>query len=35
MAIHVLEHLPNLPAAVRELRRLVKEDGRLIAMIPC
>lgn len=35
MAIHVLEHLPNLPAAVRELRRLVKPDGRLIAVIPC
>ncbi len=35
MAIHVLEHLPNLPAALREIRRLVKDDGRLIAMIPC
>jgi SAM-dependent methyltransferase len=35
MAIHVLEHLPNLPAALRELRRLVADDGRLIAMIPC
>lgn len=35
LAIHVLEHLPNLPAALRELRRLVKPDGRLIAMIPC
>ena len=35
MAIHVLEHLPDLPAALRELRRLVKDDGRLIAMIPC
>ena len=35
MAIHVLEHLPNLPAAVRELRRLVKPGGHLIAVIPC
>jgi SAM-dependent methyltransferase len=35
MAIHVLEHLPDLPAALRELRRLVKPSGRLIAMIPC
>lgn len=35
MAIHVLEHLPNLPAALRELRRLVKPDGRLLAVIPC
>jgi SAM-dependent methyltransferase len=35
LAIHVLEHLPDLPAALRELRRLVKPDGRLLAMIPC
>lgn len=35
MAIHVLEHLPNLPAALRELHRLVKKDGRLIVVIPC
>jgi SAM-dependent methyltransferase len=35
LAIHVLEHLPNLPAAVIELRRVLKDDGRLIAVIPC
>lgn len=36
LAIHVLEHLPNLPAAVRESYRLAnKKKGRLLAVIPC
>jgi ubiquinone/menaquinone biosynthesis C-methylase UbiE len=36
IAIHVLEHLPNLPAAVRELRRLIHpERGVLQVVIPC
>jgi SAM-dependent methyltransferase len=36
LAIHVLEHLPDLPAAVRELHRLCdRRRGRLIAVIPC
>jgi SAM-dependent methyltransferase len=35
LAIHVLEHLPDLPSAVTELRRVLKSDGRLIAVIPC
>ncbi|MFB3892153.1 MAG: methyltransferase domain-containing protein [Phycisphaerae bacterium] len=36
IAIHVLEHLPNLPAAVRELHRLCRPDGgTLSAVIPC
>ncbi len=36
LAIHVLEHLPNLPAAVRELHRLCEpETGRLSVVIPC
>ncbi len=35
LAIHVLEHLPDLPAAVAELRRALKDDGRLVAVIPC
>jgi SAM-dependent methyltransferase len=35
LAIHVLEHLPDLPAAVAELHRVLKNDGRLIAVIPC
>jgi SAM-dependent methyltransferase len=35
LAIHVLEHLPNLPAALSEIRRVLKDDGRFIAVIPC
>ncbi len=36
LAIHVLEHLPNLPATVRELRRLCDEKrGALSVLIPC
>lgn len=35
LAIHVLEHLPNLPACIRELHRLVnKQAGRLLIVIP-
>ena len=35
LAIHVLEHLPNLPACIRELYRLVnKQTGRLLIVIP-
>lgn len=36
LAIHVLEHLPNLPAAVREMYRLCdKATGVFSAVIPC
>lgn len=36
LAIHVLEHLPNLPAAVREMYRLCnKERGVFSVVIPC
>jgi ubiquinone/menaquinone biosynthesis C-methylase UbiE len=36
LAIHVLEHLPNLPAAVREMYRLCdKARGVLSVVIPC
>ena len=36
LAIHVLEHLPNLPAAVREAYRLCdKERGVFSVVIPC
>jgi len=36
LAIHVLEHLPNLPAALDELHRLCnKRRGLLSAVIPC
>jgi SAM-dependent methyltransferase len=36
LAIHVLEHLPNLPAAVSELHRVCdKQRGILSVVIPC
>jgi SAM-dependent methyltransferase len=35
LAIHVLEHLPNLPAAIREMHRLCRPDGVLSVVIPC
>ena len=36
LAIHVLEHLPNLPAAIREMHRLCdKSRGVLSVVIPC
>lgn len=36
LAIHVLEHLPNLPAAVKELHRVCHKDhGILSIVIPC
>jgi SAM-dependent methyltransferase len=35
IAIHVLEHLPNLPAAIREMKRLLKPNGLLSIVIPC
>ena len=36
LAIHVLEHLPDLPAAVREMHRLVdKSRGVFSIVIPC
>ncbi|MGO9322604.1 MAG: class I SAM-dependent methyltransferase [Solirubrobacteraceae bacterium] len=35
LAVHVLEHLPNLPAALREIRRALKPGGTFVAVIPC
>jgi SAM-dependent methyltransferase len=36
LAVHVLEHLPNLPACVSEAWRLLKkETGQLLVVIPC
>ncbi len=36
IAIHVLEHLPNLPAAIREMYRLCdKKIGSFAIVIPC
>jgi SAM-dependent methyltransferase len=35
IAIHVLEHLPNLPAALNEIERLLKPGGVFSVVIPC
>ena len=36
VAVHVLEHLPNLPAAITEMRRLCHpQRGRFHVVIPC
>jgi len=35
LAIHVLEHLPDLPAAVHEAHRVCKKNGTFIVVIPC
>ncbi len=35
IAVHVLEHLPNLPECLREMRRLCKPDGVFQVVIPC
>lgn len=36
LAVHVLEHLPNLPAAVREMHRVIeKRRGQFEVVIPC
>jgi len=35
VAVHVLEHLPNLPACIREVYRLInKRSGRFLVVIP-
>ena len=35
IAVHVLEHLPNLPATIREAWRLLnRQNGRLLVVIP-
>jgi SAM-dependent methyltransferase len=34
-AIHVLEHLPNLPAALDQVHRVLRDDGRFVVVIPC
>jgi SAM-dependent methyltransferase len=35
LAVHVLEHLPNLPACIREMHRLLnKETGQFLVVIP-
>jgi ubiquinone/menaquinone biosynthesis C-methylase UbiE len=35
LAIHVLEHLSDLPGALREIRRIIKRDGVFAVVIPC
>jgi len=35
LAIHVLEHLPDLPSAIAETRRVIKDQGRFVVLIPC
>jgi SAM-dependent methyltransferase len=35
VAIHVLEHLRNLPLALAEIRRLLKRDGCFDVVLPC
>lgn len=35
IAIHVLEHLPDLPKALEEINRLLKADGVFDIVIPC
>jgi ubiquinone/menaquinone biosynthesis C-methylase UbiE len=35
IAIHVLEHIPDLPKALCEIHRLIKSDGVFSVVIPC
>jgi ubiquinone/menaquinone biosynthesis C-methylase UbiE len=35
IAIHVLEHLPDLQRALQETYRLLKNDGKFSVVIPC
>jgi SAM-dependent methyltransferase len=35
LAVHVLEHIPNLPAALREIYRIIKKSGVFSVVIPC
>ena len=35
IAVHVLEHLPDLPRAIGELHRLLRVGGILAIVIPC
>lgn len=35
LAIHVLEHLPDLPSALLEINRVMKAGGILSVLLPC
>ena len=35
VAIHILEHLPNLPNTISEVARVLKKDGFFQIVIPC
>ena len=35
LAIHILEHLPNLPNAINEVARVLKNSGMFQIVIPC
>jgi SAM-dependent methyltransferase len=35
VAVHVLEHLSNLPAALIEMKRVLKRTGRIEIVLPC
>jgi SAM-dependent methyltransferase len=35
LAIHILEHLPNLPKALDEINRVLRPDGHFSVVIPC
>jgi len=35
VAIHVLEHLPDLPSAIKETSRLLRDSGTFDIVIPC
>lgn len=35
LAIHVLEHLPDLPRALAEVHRVLRVGGRFAVVIPC
>jgi len=35
LAIHVLEHLPNLPKALNEIQRILRPGGSFSVLIPC
>ena len=35
IAIHILEHLPNLPKALCEINRVIKKSGTFQVVIPC